>query len=173
MLSFLSSFNHKKEIKESLDEILIGEIVAAMAKRNYPTIGFRADSDCQLVRFLAVDDPVLYSVAITLDRKTAGLVSAVIGDWATIKIVCETKNYLADPDDLLNMYKTDFKNLFKISFGDIKLNHQLNSVLGYTNKAIEIKTMVMKGDQGREKLSALLFETIDTIREKLRPYKKA
>jgi len=33
--------------------------------------------------------------------------------------------------------------------------------------------MVMKGDQGREKLSALLFETIDTIREKLRPYKKA
>ncbi len=124
MLSFLANFSHKQEIKESLDEILVGEIVTAMAERNYPTIGFTAHSDYQRIRFKVIDDPVLHSVTITLDRKTGGLASAILGDKATLQIMCETKNYLADPDDLLSMYSTDFKNLFKISFGGIKLNHQ-------------------------------------------------
>ena len=173
MLSFLSNFSHKREIKESLDEILVGEIVAAMSKRSYPTINFWAHSDYQRIRFKTIDDPVLHSITITLDRKTGGLASAIVGDKATLNIMCETKNYLADPDDLLDMYRTDFKNLFKLSFAGIKLNHQLNSVLGHTVKIIEIKDMVMKGEAGREKLANLLFSTIDEIREKLKPFKKA
>ena len=68
MFNILAQFNHKAEIRESKDEILIGELVAAMAAAGYPSIAFRAHNDRQLVRFKAIDDPILHSVNIILDR---------------------------------------------------------------------------------------------------------
>ncbi|MEQ8190150.1 MAG: hypothetical protein ABRQ39_19420 [Candidatus Eremiobacterota bacterium] len=175
MLSFLQSFSHKQEMKESRDEMLVGEIVTVMVDSGYPAIGFWAEGDFQRIRFKVVDDPVLYSITITLDRKTGGdfVSGAIFGDKATLKIICEIKNFLADPDDLLNMYKTDLQNMFKIPIlGGIKLDHQLNSVLATTTKIIEIKDLILKGEEGREKLKGILFGTIRELKEKLVPYKK-
>jgi hypothetical protein len=53
----------------------------------------------------------------------------MLGSKAFVKVQAEVKNYLADPDDLLKMYSTDFKNLFKVTMlDDTKLDHQFNSV---------------------------------------------
>lgn len=36
MLGFLQNFAHKSEMRESRDEMLVGEIVRAMARRGHP-----------------------------------------------------------------------------------------------------------------------------------------
>ena len=56
-----------------------------------------------MIRFKPLNDPVLHSVVITLDRKTGGsaLQQAIIGSKATITVQAEVKNYMADPDDLI------------------------------------------------------------------------
>lgn len=175
MFNILAQFNHKAEIRESKDEILVGEIVAAMANAGYPSIAFRAHNDRQLVRFKAINDEVLYSVNIILDRKTGtgAIGSAMFGSKATLRITAEVRNRMTDPDDLIAMYKTDLANLFKMpAMGGIKLNHELNSVFATTQRLIEIDHYVLKGEPGVEKMRALLEEIIGQLRDKLREYKR-
>jgi hypothetical protein len=175
MLGLLNKFNHKSEIRESKDEILVGELVRAMARQGCPAIAFRSDSDFQRVRFRCPKDPLLHSVYITLDRKTgSGVVSgALFGSKATLTITGEVKIYLTDPDDILNMYRTDLANLFKLPvLGGIRLNHELNSVYGTTTLLIDINEFVLKGEPGVQAFMGLLAQSIAALREKLAPYKR-
>jgi hypothetical protein len=175
MFSFINKFAHKAELRESKDEILVGEIVRAMARQGYPSVQFVAGDDRQRVRFKTPDDEVLHSVYITLDRKTgSGVVSAaLVGSKATLTISAEVKNYLSDPDDLVSMFKTDLANILKLPvIGGIKLNHELNSVYASVTKIIEIDDYVFKGDAGVEAMVALMSQTIAELKEKLVPYKK-
>jgi hypothetical protein len=176
MMNMLGRFNHKAEIRESKDEIMIGEIVRAMARQGFPSVTFLANDDLQRVKFKMLNDPVLHALYVTLDRKTgSGMISAaLIGSKATLTLSAEVKNYLADPDDLVKMYRTDLANIFKLPvMGGIKLNHELNSIFATTTKVIEIDNYVLKGDAGVQAMMTLLSQTIHELREKLKPYKKA
>ena len=175
MFGILNSFTNKAELRESKDEILVGEIVRAMFRAGRPSILFKAGDDHQRMRFLCIQDPVLYSLYITLDRKTgsSALQAALIGSKATLTLSAETRNQLTDPDDLVKMYKTDFANLLKLPvIGGIKLNHELNSVYATTKLIIDIDKYISKGDAGVEALNGLLDGTVAKLREKLEPYKR-
>lgn len=175
MISILSQFTHKAEIRESKDEMLMGEVVRAMYRRNYVSTNFFANNDFQRIRFRVRQDAVLHNVYITLNRLSGtGAISAMLmGSKATLTITAEIKNYLSDPDDLLEMYRTDLANIFKLGvMGGIKLNHELNSVFATTSMMIEIDDYVQKGDPGVDKLVSLLSGHIEKLREKLVPYKK-
>jgi hypothetical protein len=162
-------------MRESKDEILLGEIIAAMARLGYPAFGFKAGTGQQSVRFKPLNDEVLYAINVTLDRKTGGssLGDALLGSKAIIRLQLEVKNFLADPDDLINMYKTDFQNMFKVTaLGGIKLNHQLNSVFATKQAHIDINKYLGK-DEGVDEIMKLLQNAITEMREKLVPFKKA
>ncbi len=175
MFNLMQNFAHKAEMRESKDEILLGEIVRVMSRRGHPTIQFRANDDIQQVQFKTVRDPLLHSVFITLDRKTGSgaLSAALLGSKATLRITAEVKNRMADPDDLIAMYRTDLANMFKMPvLGGIKLNHEMNSVLATLQLVVALDHYILKGDPGIEKLDALLVSRIDALKEKLEPYKK-
>lgn len=174
MLSFLSRFQHRAEMRESKDEILIGELVLAMAKLGNHPIHFHAHDDRQAVVFKPVGDPVLHTIAVILDRKTGDSVvqQALIGSKATLRFQAEVKNYLADPDDLIQMYKTDLQNVFKMPIlGNVRLDHQLNSVLATRLHMIDIDKYILK-EGSRDRLHELMTQTIAELREKLEQYKK-
>jgi len=175
MLGLLNKFNNKAEIRESKDEILVGELVRAMARQGCPAINFWSNNDYQRVRFKCPKDPVLSSIIVTLDRKTGtGVVSgALFGSKATLTIAAEVKIYLTDPDDIVNMYRTDLANLFKLPvLGGIKLNHELNSVYATTALLIDIDNYVLKGEQGVQGFMGVLGQSVAALREKLAPYKR-
>jgi hypothetical protein len=176
MLSFLSQFKHSQEMRESKDEILVGELVRAMARLGNPAIGFLANNDYQAVRFKPITDKVLNSISIIVDRLTGGgmLQQAIIGSKASLTFQAEIKNYLADPDDLVHMYKTDIQNIFKVPMlGDVRLDHQLNSILATKKVYIDIDNYILKGDESIGRMVQLLQGTIQELRTKLEPYKKA
>lgn len=175
MLSILGNFAHKAEVRESKDEILIGEIVRAMYRQGYVSTNFFANNDFQRVRFRTTQDPILTNVYITLNRLTGSgaIGAALFGSKATLSFTAEIKNYISDPDDLLAMYRTDLANLFKLPvMGGIRLNHELNSVFAHSSTIVEIDDYVLKGDPGVEKLVQLLSSQIRVLRDKLVPYKK-
>jgi len=176
MFGILNKFNHKAEIRESKDEILVGEIVRAMARQGGTAMSFLANDDYQRVQFRLVGDPVLSNLYITLDRKTGTGVmgAALFGSKATLTISAETKNYIADPDDLIAMYRTDLANLFRMPvLGGVRLNHELNSVFATTTLVIDIDNYVLKGEPGVQALMGHLQQTIQNLRERLRPFKKS
>jgi hypothetical protein len=176
MFSLIAKFKHSQEMRESKDEILVGEIVRAMARLGHPAIGFQADAGYQAIRFKPLADPLLNSLIVILDRKTGGsmLQEAILGSKATVTVQAEIKNYLADPDDLIRMYRTDLQNIFKMPFlGEVRLDHQLNSVLATKKTYIEINDYVLKGEEGVVRLTQFLTALISELRGKLAPYKKA
>ena len=176
MLSFLSQFKHSQEMRESKDEIMIGEVVRAMSRLQMPANGFFASTGEQTIRFKPLSDPLLHSVLIRLDRKTGGsaLQQAIIGSKATVTVQAEVKNYLADPDDLVHMYRTDIANIFKIPMlGDVRLDHQLNSILATKKVMIDIDDYIQKGEESAQRIAQLLNGLIAELRQKLAPYKKA
>jgi hypothetical protein len=176
MLSFLNQFKHNQEMRESKDEILVGELVRAMMRLGSPAIGFAANAGLQSVRFKPVGDAVLHSVIITVDRKTGDsmLQQAIVGSKAVLTIQAEIKNYLADPDDLVHMYRTDLQNMFKMPLmGDVRLDHQLNSILGTKKVIVDIDDYILKGEESVGRMTHLLQSVVAELRGKLAPYKKA
>ncbi|MEW6277997.1 MAG: hypothetical protein AB1758_05195 [Candidatus Eremiobacterota bacterium] len=169
----LQNFAHRREMAESLDEILVGQVIAVMADRGYPLIGVTSDSDWQSVRFRTLGDEVLYSVTVTLNRLTGGLTAKLVGSVATLSITAEVKNFLTDPDDLLEMFRTDISNLMKIPLlsGGVKLNHQLNSVLATSQKLVKLEKLT--SPESLKELDATLRDEVDVLREHLKPYKKS
>jgi hypothetical protein len=175
MFGILANFKHAAEIRESKDEILVGELVRAMARQGYVACGFSAHSDWQRVQFRTVGDPVLHHVYITLNRMTGGsaISEALMGSQASLVVTAEVKNLVSDPDDLLAMYRTDLANLFKMpALGGIKLNHEMNSVFATTTKYVDIGKFVMRGEEGADALVLLLDGVIDALRDRLRTYKR-
>ena len=174
LLSFFADRERKGELRESKDEMMVGEIVRAMARRGWPTVSFRSTNDFQRVKFKVRGDEVLSAIYITLDRMTGtgALSAALLGSQATLYVTCEVKNYLADPDDLVHMYRTDLANLFKISWKEVRINHEYNAILGTSKHVINIDNYIDKGDQGVQNLMQFLNGQIQTIRGKLAPYKR-
>lgn len=145
-----------------------------MARQGFATLQFTANDDFQRVRFRTVGDPLLYSIFVTLNRMsgTGMLSAAIVGSKATLTLTAEV-NWMADPDDLLAMYKTDLANLFKMPMlGGIKLNHELSSVLATSSDLIDIDNFVLKGEASTTRLVNYLRSRTDKLREKLAPYKK-
>lgn len=176
MLSFLNQFKHGQEMRESKDEILVGELVRAMARLRCPAIGFIANSGAQLVNFKPLGDDVLNSIAVIIDRKTGGsmIQQAVIGSKAVVQVQAEVKNYLADPDDLVAMYRTDLANIFKMPMlGDVKLDHQLNSVFATKRVMIDIDDYILKGEESIARMTQLIQSIVAELKQKLTPYKKS
>lgn len=172
MLRLLNRFNRDKEYRESRDEIFIGELVFCMAHQGFAAAGFHADGGRQWVRFRSHSDPVLYSVTIELDRKTGGSIvqEEFVGSKATLVFSGEVKNHLTDPDELLRMYGTDIANLLRNPWlGDVKVDHRLNTIVGVTNRVIELNNYILNGDEGRQRLAKLLTETLAELHKHLGP----
>lgn len=177
MFNKLMDYAARKEMRESRDEIVIGQVIASMARQGYPTIGFntgtQVDTGFQSILFATPSDPVLHTVRVTLDRKTGGgkLSEAVVGSKATLTVVAEVKNYLADPDDLLAMWRTDFANIAKMPMlGHVKLDHRLNSILATKTALIELSNF--DGPEDRARIDELLYGMIGEVRNVVAGYKK-
>ncbi len=178
ILGFVSNFKHKSEIRESRDEILIGELIFLVTRMGWPLVGLRADGDFQSLRFRCPNDDVLHALEVRLDRKTGGSVGqtvleAAIGTRATLFFKAEVKNKLADPDDLVNMFSTDVKNILKIPLvGQVKVNHELNSVYAERGQIIDIGKYILKGQQGRDALQQLIDGTVQELKGAVGQYKR-
>lgn len=174
LFNMFAEHERKAELRESKDEMLAGEVVRAMSRKGWPSVHFLSNNDFQRIKFKAIDDNVLSSVYVQIDRKTgsSALGQALVGSKATLYITCEVRNFLADPDDLVAMYRTDMANLFKISWKEVRINHEYNAIHGTTKQVIDIDRYVGKGPQGVQDLVALIDQQVARIREKLQPYKK-
>lgn len=174
----LMDYAAKSEMRESRDEIVIGQMIASMARQGYPTVAFNTgtqmDTGFQAITFATPADPVLHTITIVLDRKTGGgrISESLVGSKATLRVTAEVKNFLADPDDLLAMWRTDFANIARMPMlGQVKLDHRLNSVLATKTTLIELSKF--DGPEDRQRIDELLYGMIAEVRNAVAPYKKA
>lgn len=123
-----TGYQHKAELRESKDEILVGELIRGLSALGWNPYRLIADSDRQAVGFKVPADPVISAYSLTVDRKSgSGMITQKLGSRTVLGFVAEIHNKVVDPDDLATMWRTDMANLFKVPVaGEVRINHQLN-----------------------------------------------
>jgi hypothetical protein len=165
MLQALTGMFQAYQEMTSKDEMVFGEIIRMMIEQGRPMIGFQASEGYQSARFL-MNDEVLYSLQIILDKKVASI------STLTFRGTC--RNQMADPDDMISMFKTDFQNILKLPiFGQMKINHEYNSVHATTAGVRKLGDYMSQRTQvNRTLLEQDVTSKINDVREALRKFKK-
>lgn len=164
LLKFFTDLSQAVQEFTSKDEMVFGEIVRIMEKEGYPCIGFHASPGYQSGRFL-IEGPVIFALTITLDKKIAGA--------GLMNMTAEVRNKLADPDDMIAMFKTDFSNIMKIPLlGQIKVNHEYNTIYAKSSTVKSISSYVESKVVNAERLKGDLLEILNKLEETLKQFKK-
>jgi hypothetical protein len=72
------------------------------------------------------------------------------------------------------MYRTDIANIFKMPMlGDVKLDHQMNSVFATKRVMIDIDDYILKGEESIARMTQLITSIVGELKQKLTQYKKA
>lgn len=170
----MTDYAHKAELRESKDEIVVGELIRGLAHRGWNCFQIVAHSDRQQLGFKLPGDEVLSKVFVLVDRRTgSGALSAALGSKTTIRFSAEMRHQVSDPDDLAVMWRTDLANLFRIpANGEIRVNHQLGKVSAFTYFAIDLDQYVRGTEVAAGPLVEWTVQQVDQLRETLRPLKK-
>jgi hypothetical protein len=163
LLGIANKFKHKAEIRESQDEILVGEVVYLLSLQGWPCLGF-AGRD---VRFRTLNDAVLHSLQVKLRQAAAAGPAA--GAPRTLALKAEVKNTLADPGDLLRQWSVEVPR--RARAGQVRLSHELGSVFAEKETPLDLEHYVLQGERGRRALNALLVGATHELREALKPYR--
>lgn len=170
----MTNYAHKSELRESKDEIVVGELIRALSHQGWACHRITAHSDRQAMTFKIPGDPVLSAVHIVVDRRTgSGALSSALGSRTTIGLAAEMRNKTSDPDDLAAMWRTDLANLFKVPVaGQIRVDHQLNKVLARTHHLVDLDQYVQGTSVSAGQLVPWITQQVDGLREHLRPLKR-
>lgn len=174
LFNSMANYAHKAELRESKDEILVGEIIRSLSHRGWRCCQIVAHSDRQQVAFKLPGDEVLSRVTVMVDRRSgSGALTQSLGSRTIVSVSAETRNEVADPDDLAAMWRTDLANLFKLPVqGEVRLNHQLNKVTARTFDLVDLDQMVQGHQVNAAAFVDWLVSMTDNLREQLRPHKK-
>lgn len=174
LFNAMTNYAHKSELRESKDEIVCGQLIAAMSHHGWRPFRIMADSDKQTMGFKIPGDDVLSAVYLMVDRKSgSGSVSATMGSRTVIGFTAEMRNKVSDPDDLAIMWKTDFANLLKMPVaGEVRINHQLNTVNARTYYLVNLDDYVKGSTVDTSSLVPWVVQQVNALKEQLRPLKK-
>ena len=164
LIKLFTDLTQKFEEFTSKDEMVFGEIVRIMEKQGYPCIGFHASPGFQSGRFL-IQGPVLFALTVVLDKKIAGK--------GLMSLTAEVRNKLADPDDMIAMFKTDFSNIAKIPLlGHTKINHEYNTIYAKSTTVAGISSYVSSNVVDSSRLKSDLMNIVSKLEETLKKFKK-
>lgn len=171
----VNKFNAKSTIRESKDEMLLGELVRSLSRRGFVADRFVANEGEQLVRFRAPADDSLTYLWLGLDQwaGTGRVTAKIAGARASLRLNAELKLELTDPDDFVEVWRTGAANVLKVpAFGQVKLQHRVTTVSARATSQINIDDYVLHGEAGTEAMLGFLDERVAELREALRPYER-
>ncbi|AAB99284.1 TPA: hypothetical protein HA335_05990 [Methanocaldococcus jannaschii] len=165
---------HSREYTKSIDEIFVGELINFMYKNGAVLTEINSPTESShSLTFKFVNHPVLHILRITVDRKIEGMASKILGSQSVLTFEAVIKNDLVEPNDVLVMYQTDFKNMFKIPiFGKVKINHDLNYIIATTTYIEDLGKYIKSDRIEKEALREELEKILNTLVKHLEPLKK-
>lgn len=165
LLKFFSDITQSISEFTAKDEMVFGEIVRIFQRKGFPCIGFKASDGYQSGRFL-IQGEVLFAIKVVLDKKVAGA--------GLLTITAEVRNKMADPDDMIAMFKTDLSNIAKVPLlGQIKVNHEYNTIYATSTSVKKISSYLeSKGVVNSTLLENDLMDIVNKLEDTLRKFKK-
>ena len=174
LFDMAKNFTHSRELKESKDEIFVGELINYMYKNGAVLIDIQTDNaNNHNLTFKFINHPILNTLKIGISRKVEGMVSSIVGSQTILTMQAIIKNEVVEPEDIIKMYQTDFKNMFKVPmFGSVKVNHDLNYIIAETTYIVDLNKFISSNKVDKESIFEKLNDVINTLSTHLEPLKK-
>lgn len=163
MRDLIRQFQPRSELRESRNEIVVGEVIRAMARLGYPSVMFRIHDDRQQLRFRAVGRTDLSTVTVTVERPagSGALTEAMFGNQLRLDVVAELRQRTTDPASLLAAATR--RPGPPPAGADVRVERELSSLLAHTTRTVDVDAMVGTGPRPDAPLTDLMRETIDTL----------
>ncbi len=168
------TLSRKRELRESKDEIFLGELINYIYKNGGVLVDIKTDGESNhTLTFRYVNHPIIHFLKVGVSRKVDGLMSNIVGSQSVLSFEVIIRNEIVEPEDIIRMYHTDLQNMFKIpAFGNVKIDHDLNYIIAKTNYIIDLNKFVDSNGVNREELISKLDEIINLLIDHLKPLKK-
>lgn len=151
---------NRRELVESREEILIGEVIAWMADAECPVIGIASDVDYQRIRFRTPKDPVLYSVLVAVDRIHSSK------HQASLVLRGETRAYPTTPEAMLETSRKLERAAAKASEPNgLEFGRHINGLFATVKKSVSLSELLT--ETGRSLLGRALDEALTVLRKTL------
>jgi hypothetical protein len=164
----IRQFQPGSELADSRNEIVVGEVIRAMARLGHPSVMFRIHDDRQQLRFRANANTGLSSIHVTVERPSGSgaLSEAMFGNHIQLKVVAEVRQQLSHPAELL---RAALPSTLASPQG-IRVQRELSSVLAHTTRDIDIDQIVVATGGVGAPLVSLMRQTIRELAGALRPH---
>ena len=151
---------HRRELGESHDEIVLGEVIAAMAETGHSVVEIASDPDVQRVRFLEPGDVRRYGVRVTISRLGA------TGRAVSLDVELERRTFFTSPDEIIHLRPPE---------RDPSLRRKLNALIASATRRLSMEGL-LEGLQeagsgtalsGRAELRRALTEILSELRARV------
>jgi hypothetical protein len=147
----------------SRNELVVGEVVRAMARLGHPSVLFRIRETHQVLSFRTVNHTHLSALHVTIDRPTGttALSTAMFGNQVRLQVVAEHRQRLSHPTDLLNAARA--QSTPSVPELGVRLEQEHSSMLASTHVDIDIDQLRTPSDNHTAPLETLMRATIHTL----------
>src|SRR5262245_32499627 len=151
---------HRRELGESHDEIVLGEVIAAMAETGHSVVEIASDPDVQRVRFLEPGDARRYGVRVTISRLGA------TGRAVRLGVELERRTFFSSPDEIISLRPAEL---------DPSLRREFNALIASATRRLSVEGF-LEGFQpsgsgtalsARAELRRVLAESLSELRARV------
>jgi hypothetical protein len=151
---------HRRELRESHDEIVLGEVIAAMAETGHSVVEIASDLDVQRVRFLEPGDVRRGGIRVTISRLGA------TGRAVSLDVELERRTFFSSPDEIIHLRPPE---------GDPSLRRELNALIASATRRLPVEDLLQGLQQagsgaalsGRAELRRALTEILSELRARV------
>ena len=151
---------HRRELSESHDEIVLGEVIAAMAETGHSVVEIASDLDVQRVRFLEPGEVGRYGVRVTISRLGA------TGRAVSLGVELERRTFFSSPDEIIPLRPAEL---------DPSLRRELNALIASATRRLSVEGLVEglkhagsgTALSGRVELRRALAEIVSELRARV------
>lgn len=168
MRDLVRQFQSGAGLRDSRNEIVVGEVIRAMARLGCPALVFRIHEDQQQLRFRTASRSDLSTVTVTVARPagSGALSEAMFGNQVQLTVVAERRETLSAPGELLAAARRRPRTID----GNIHVDRELLSLLARTTRTVDLDQQHGVPQPGDAPLAALMEETIDALAQALVTY---
>ena len=149
------------------NELVVGEVVRAMARLGHPSVLFRIRETQQVLSFRPVDHAHVTALHVTIHRPTGNtaLSTAMFGNQVRLDVVAERRQRQSHPAELLDAARaqaapTEADN-------GVRIEQEHSSILASTHVDIDIDSLRSPGEPLTAPLESLMRSTIQMLEQAL------
>ena len=163
MHDLIRQFPHRPTTTGSRNELVVGEVVRAMARLGHPSVLFRIRETHQVLSFRTVAHAHVTALHVTIDRPTGktALSAAMFGNQVRLHVVAEHRQRQSHPAELLHAARA--QHAPAVMEHGVHLEQEHSSILASTHIDIDIDQLQAPSEAITAPLEGLMQATILTL----------